>query len=212
MVVGLGNPGAQYQDNRHNVGFMVVDAICEQEESLSWRPSQRFSAEIAKGTLRDQALLLAKPQTYMNLSGRSVAPLARFYRTPPERLLVVHDDVDLELGRLMVKPGGGDAGHKGIRSIIQELGSSEFIRIRFGVGRPELGDVTDHVLKDFRPEELEPVKDQVKRAGKAARTIIGRGLTDAMNRFNRSPKKKTDPPPQRREENDEESTKEQNDH
>lgn len=193
MVVGLGNPDASHRKNRHNIGFMVVDALCDREDDLQWRSSNRFSAELAKGSLRGEAALLVKPQTYMNLSGRSVGPLARFYRIPPERIIAIHDDVDLDLGRLKIKAGGGDGGHKGIKSLAQDLGSPAFIRLRFGIGRPAFGDVTDFVLKDFRAEEWKTVEKQIKQAMKAVGTITKRGLREAMNRHNRyAPKKPKD--------------------
>jgi PTH1 family peptidyl-tRNA hydrolase len=190
LVVGLGNPGPKYQHNRHNVGFMVVDRIFEGNDSFTWRPSQRFSAEMAVGEVSKRATVLVKPQTYMNLSGRSVAPLARFYHVPPERMIVVHDDVDLVLGRIKVKQGGGDAGHNGLRSLTAELGSSEYVRVRFGVGRPERGEVADYVLSNFRADEEPEVEKLVERAAKVVRITMTRGLREAMNRFNKAPKPK----------------------
>jgi PTH1 family peptidyl-tRNA hydrolase len=191
IVVGLGNPGPRYQGNRHNVGFMVVDLLRERGEDLLWRPSERFSCELAEGQLGPTQVVLVKPQTYMNLSGTSAGPLARFYNAEPERVVVIHDDVDLDLGRLKVKTGGGDGGHKGLRSLSHELGSSDYLRVRFGVGRPDLGDdVTDHVLADFTDEEREAVADQIERAAGAVTTIMREGMTAAMNRYNTAPKPK----------------------
>jgi PTH1 family peptidyl-tRNA hydrolase len=192
LVVGLGNPGRAYQGNRHNVGFMVADAVCKGEESLLWQPSQRFSAELAKGTFRKRALIVAKPQTYMNLSGRSVGPLSRFYKVPLDRIMLIHDDVDLDLGRLKIKAGGGDGGHKGVRSTAEEVGSADFIRIRFGIGRPAFGDVTNYVLADFEEEETEVLEKQIHQATRAISAVITRGLREAMNRHNRAPKKDRD--------------------
>jgi PTH1 family peptidyl-tRNA hydrolase len=191
MVVGLGNPGKRYQGNRHNVGFMTVDALAA-AGSFEWRTSQRFEAEYAKGMLGGLAVLLAKPQTYMNLSGQSVAQLARFYEVPVDRIVVVHDDVDLELARLRVRAGGRDGGHKGIRSMMELLGSASFVRVRFGVGRPAVGDVTDYVLHDFPAAEAELVEDGVRRAVDAVETVVTRGLEEAMNKHNgpREPRKK----------------------
>ena len=123
LLIGLGNPGRRYQGNRHNVGFLVADALASAGEDLQPRANGRFQGELGKGTLDGKQVLLLKPQTFMNLSGRSVAAVSRFYEVPPERMVVVHDDVDLELGRLRVKMGGGDGGHKGIRSMAQELRS-----------------------------------------------------------------------------------------
>jgi PTH1 family peptidyl-tRNA hydrolase len=187
IVVGLGNPGPRYEGNRHNIGFMVAEALYRRGRHLQWRSSTRFEAELAKGALGRHDVVLVKPQTFMNLSGRSVGPLARFYRVPPERLIVIHDDVDLEPGRLKVKAGGGDGGHKGIRSTAQELGAADFIRIRCGVGRPEVGEVTDYVLRDFTDGEREILEDEIKRAASAVTTVMNRGLREAMNRYNRPP-------------------------
>jgi PTH1 family peptidyl-tRNA hydrolase len=190
MVVGLGNPGEQYAGNRHNVGFMVAEALSAGSDSLRWRTSRRCEAELAMGSLKGHELLLVKPQTYMNLSGHAVGPLAQHYRVPPERIVTIHDDVDLDLGRLKLKVGGGDGGHKGIRSMTEDLGSPDFFRVRFGVGRPEVGEVTDHVLRDFEDGEREELERQVKRAGQAVMTVMARGLKEAMNRFNRAPRKR----------------------
>lgn len=187
MVVGLGNPGTPYRDNRHNVGFMVADALCD-AASLRWEPSQRFEAELAKGRLRGRPLVLVKPQTYMNLSGTSAGPLARFYRVDPQHVVAVHDDVDLDLGRLRIKAGGGDGGHKGVRSLAQDLGSPDFVRVRVGVGRPGRGDVTDHVLGDFSAEERILAEQQVRRAAEAVLDVMARGLRHAMNTYNASPR------------------------
>jgi peptidyl-tRNA hydrolase, PTH1 family len=184
LLVGLGNPGRRYQGNRHNVGFLVADALASAGEDLQPRAASKFAGELAKGTLDGKQVLLLKPQTYMNLSGRSVAAVSRFYEVPLERMVVIHDDVDLELGRLRVKAGGGDGGHKGIRSMAQELGSPEFLRVRAGIGRPEVGEVEDFVLQDFRLEERAVVDEMVARAGEAVRAVLGGGLKEAMNRFN----------------------------
>lgn len=192
MLVGLGNPGREYERNRHNVGFMVVDRLCDSDDSLAWTGASRFRCELAKGTLGRRQVVLARPHTFMNLSGRCVGPLARFYRVPAQRIVVIHDDVDLALGRLKVKAGGGDGGHKGLRSTAQELGSSEFIRIRFGVGRPRRGEVADHVLSDFYPDEEKLRDDSISRAAKAARAVITRGVKEAMNRFNTTPRPSKD--------------------
>lgn len=193
MVVGLGNPGDRYSGNRHNVGFMVVDALCAADGRLRWRPSRRFEADLAEGSLKGRELILVKPQTYMNLSGGSVAPLASFHQVPPSRIVAIHDDVDLELGRIKVKAGGGDGGHKGIRSMIDELGSPDFVRVRLGVGRPELGEVTDHVLSDFSPAEAEEVARQVELAARATEAVITAGVREAMNRYNRAPRQRRGP-------------------
>jgi len=189
MVVGLGNPEPRYLRNRHNVGFMVVDRIADGAE-ITWRNSNRFSAAMAIGALGGEQAVLVKPMTFMNLSGQAVAPIAHFYRVPAEQMVVIHDDVDLELGRLKLKQGGGDGGHNGLRSISELLGSSDYHRVRFGVGRPEFGEVADYVLSDFTADEQDLLKTEVKRAAKAVQAVIKRGIKEAMNRFNRTPQKK----------------------
>jgi PTH1 family peptidyl-tRNA hydrolase len=183
LVVGLGNFEPRYRENRHNVGFMVVDGLSD-AEGLGWRPASRFSAEIAKGSISGREVVLVKPQTFMNLSGRAVAPLAAFYDGAVEQIVAIHDDVDLEHGRLRVTRGGGDGGHKGVCSLAQELGDAGFMRVRVGIGRPEVGEVADYVLRDFRPEERELLEQQVARAAEAVRTVMTRGVAEAMNRFN----------------------------
>jgi PTH1 family peptidyl-tRNA hydrolase len=166
---------------------MIVDSLGSE---FNWRSSNRFNGDFALGDIGKQPVILLKPQTYMNLSGRSAVPLAHFYRVPPERIIVIHDEVDLDLGRLKVKVGGGDGGHNGIRSIQHELGDTDFFRIRVGVGRPEYGEIADHVLKDFRTEEMDLLEKEISRAAKATRTLLRSGLKETMNRFNRAPKPK----------------------
>jgi PTH1 family peptidyl-tRNA hydrolase len=182
LVAGLGNPGREYANTRHNVGFMVADEFVRRHER-SWRA--KFSGELAELRLDGLRVAVLKPQTYMNESGRAVGAAVRFFRVPPESVLVVHDEVDLEPGRLQVRLGGGLAGHNGLRSIAQHLGTSEFARLRIGVGRPERGDprpVSDFVLSPFDPEvEVEAL---VGRAADAVGTVAGEGLEEAQNRFN----------------------------
>ncbi|MCC6747636.1 MAG: aminoacyl-tRNA hydrolase [Deltaproteobacteria bacterium] len=192
IVVGLGNPGTRYQRNRHNIGFMVVERLARAGE-LAFKRSAKYAGELAQGELSRRPVMLVKPQTFMNLSGRCVAPLARFYRVAPEQIVAVHDDVDLELGRLKVKQGGGDAGHNGLRSLTEELGSGDYVRVRLGVGRPTFGEVADYVLADFRASEQEAVEELVAKGAEAVRTVLTRGLKEAMNRHNRTPAKPKDP-------------------
>src|SRR5437764_6861795 len=149
LVVGLGNPGREYERNRHNVGAMVADELARRHGG-SWR--SKFSARIAEIRLEGHKLALLKPETYMNESGRSVGAAARFFKVEPDQVLVVHDEGDFDLGRLELKAGGGLAGHNGLRSIAQHLGTQDFLRLRIGVGRPERGDprtLADYVLADF---------------------------------------------------------------
>jgi PTH1 family peptidyl-tRNA hydrolase len=182
LVAGLGNPGPEYAATRHNVGFMVVDELARRLGG-SWRG--KFSGDLAEVRLDDARLALLKPQTYMNESGRSVGAAMRFFKVRPEALLVVHDEVDLEPGRLQARFGGGLAGHNGLRSIAQHVGSPDFARLRIGVGRPERGDprpVADFVLSRF-PDELD-VEALVTRAADAVETIAGEGVEEAQQKFN----------------------------
>jgi PTH1 family peptidyl-tRNA hydrolase len=182
LVVGLGNPGREYASTRHNVGFMVADEIASRHGG-SWR--SKFSGEVADIRLDSARLALLKPQTYMNESGRSVAAAAKFYKVAPKDLLAVHDEVDLELGRLQARLGGGLAGHNGLRSLAAALGTPEFIRLRVGVGRPERGDprpVADWVLSPFAPEV--DVGGLVSRAADAVEALVAEGLEEAQQRFN----------------------------
>ncbi len=181
LVAGLGNPGRAYARHRHNVGFMVCDELARRH-GASFR--SKFSGELADMRVGARAVLL-KPQTFMNESGRAVGPAVRFFKTAPNDLLVVHDEVDLEPGRLQARLGGGLAGHNGLRSVAQALGTSDFLRLRIGVGRPERGDprpVADFVLSPF-PGEVD-VGDVVARAADAVETILREGLDEAQQRFN----------------------------
>jgi PTH1 family peptidyl-tRNA hydrolase len=181
LVVGLGNPGREHAHNRHNVGWMVVDELARRHGG-SFRG--KFSGQLAEVRDGDLRLGLLKPELYMNESGRSVAPAAQFFKVPPEHLLVVHDEGDLDLGRLQARAGGGLAGHNGLRSIARQLGNQDFLRLRVGVGRPERGDprpLADYVLSNFDPhDDAEAI---VSRAADAAETIAREGLEPAQRRF-----------------------------
>jgi PTH1 family peptidyl-tRNA hydrolase len=182
FVAGLGNPGRQYERTRHNAGWLVVDELARRHDG-SWR--SKFSGSLAEVRLGELRLGLLKPETYMNESGRSVAAAARFFKVEPGSLLVVHDDVDLEPERLQARRGGGLAGHNGLRSLAQHLGTQDFLRLRIGVGRPGRGDrrsISDWVLSPFEPEE--DVETLVSRAADAVETIAEDGLEPAQARFN----------------------------
>jgi PTH1 family peptidyl-tRNA hydrolase len=182
LVVGLGNPGHEYATTRHNVGFMVADELARRHGG-SWR--SKFSGEVADVRVDGARVALLKPQTYMNESGRSVAAAAKFYKVDPDALLAVHDEVDLDLGRMQARLGGGLAGHNGLRSLASALRTPEFLRLRIGVGRPERGDprpVSDWVLSPFEPEA--DVAALVERAADAVETLVRDGLEEAQQRFN----------------------------
>jgi PTH1 family peptidyl-tRNA hydrolase len=182
LVVGLGNPGREYAWTRHNIGFMVADELARRHGG-SWRG--KFSGEVAGVRMGGARVALLKPQTYMNESGRSVAAAARFYKIEPEALIAVHDEVDLEPGRMQARLGGGLAGHNGLRSLAQHLKTPEFLRLRVGVGRPERGDprpVADWVLSPFEPEL--DVGQLVSRAADAVEVLVRDGLEEAQQRFN----------------------------
>ena len=182
LVVGLGNPGREYQRNRHNVGWMVVDELARRHGATF---KAKFSGQLAELRLDGRRLALLKPETYMNESGRSVGAAARFYKLEPEAILVVHDESDLEPGRLQARAGGGLAGHNGLRSIAAHLKTQDFVRLRVGVGRPERGDprsLSDYVLSDFDPHEDRDAI--VSRAADAVETLAREGLEPAQQRFN----------------------------
>jgi PTH1 family peptidyl-tRNA hydrolase len=184
LVVGLGNPGREHARDRHNVGFMVVDELGRRHgASFKGKFHGRIS-EVRPGASR---IALLKPETYMNDSGRSVQAAARFYKTPLERLLVVHDEVDLERGRLQARMGGGLAGHNGLRSIAKHVGTGEFLRLRVGVGRPGRGDrrgVADYVLSPFASDD--DAAGMVVRAADAIETLLRDGLDGAQRQFNQN--------------------------
>ena len=183
LAVGLGNPGRDYRSNRHNVGFMLLDRLAARL-GLTFSRYQ-FKALVTKGEYQQQKLVLAKPQTFMNLSGQAVSALVRFYKVPMENLLVVYDDVDLPLGTLRLRPAGGSAGQKGMTSIIEKLGIQDFPRLRIGIGRPSgRMEAAAYVLQDFSTAETELLSITLDRAVDAVLTFVTEGLTMAMNRYN----------------------------
>jgi len=182
LVAGLGNPGREYRATRHNAGWLVVDEVAARHGG-SWR--SKFSGRLAEVRFGDLRLALLKPETYMNESGRSIGAAARFFKVDPGALLVVHDDVDLDEGRLQARLGGGLAGHNGLRSIAQALGGQEFLRLRIGIGGPGRGDrrsVADYVLSEFDP--VVDVAALVARAADAVEAMAREGLEAAQQRFN----------------------------
>lgn len=183
IVTGLGNPGRRYKGTRHNVGQEVVSLLADQ---LRVRLADDGWARTGRGRLEGVTLVLAIPETFMNLSGQAVRDLLRRRRRRPGDLLVVHDDMDLSLGHLRLRPGNGPGGHNGVRSIIEEIGTGEFPRLRIGIGRPPAGvDPTDYVLERFTPEERGTIDEAVTRAAEAVAVAATQGLAAAMNRYNR---------------------------
>jgi PTH1 family peptidyl-tRNA hydrolase len=183
LIVGLGNPGREYKDNRHSVGFMLVDRLTIR---LNARMSRLQSKSlVASLNYEGQKLILAKPQTYMNLSGQSIQGLAHFYKIPLENMIVAHDDLDLPFGAIRIRPGGGPGGQRGIASTIERLGSKDFPRLRIGIGRPPgRMDPADYVLQDFSKADLPLLSEILDRAADAVLAFVTEGLNAAMNKFN----------------------------
>ncbi|HYL58493.1 MAG TPA: aminoacyl-tRNA hydrolase [Candidatus Acidoferrales bacterium] len=182
-VVGLGNPGAEYARSRHNAGFMTVDRLGRRAGVEISR--RRFKGLTADFSLDEKPAVLVKPQTFYNLSGECVADLLGYFKISAERLIVIHDEMDIEAGRLRIKQGGGDAGNRGVRGIAEALGTVEFLRVRIGVGRPPDGDASkDYLLQPMNRTELESFGSTLDRAANAVEAIAALGLEQAMNRFN----------------------------
>lgn len=192
LIVGLGNPGPKYAANRHNIGFRVVSHFARE---AGIRLDRKLSdARTGCGELDGNRLVLARPQTYMNLSGMAVIQLARRFEVPPEDIIVIHDDLDISLGRIRIRRGGGSGGHNGVASIIAALGSPDFIRIRVGIDRPggEMSDddeanIVNYVLGDFNPEETPLADRTIARASEAVFCLLREGLERAMNAYNPDP-------------------------
>ena len=184
LVVGLGNPGARFESTRHNMGFLAVDRLAEQEK-LRFN-KLRFKAWTAEWKLGEEKILVMKPQTYMNLSGESVGAAARFYKIPPEHILVVSDDIDLPVGKLRLRASGSAGGHNGLKNIIQHLGTDHFPRIKVGVGSPKQAgyEVVDWVIGMPMGEEQKILLDTLDRAAQAVAAVITLGMDKAMNKFN----------------------------
>jgi len=190
LIVGLGNPGTQYESTRHNIGFMLLDELAREAGPSGWR--ERDRALLTEVMIEGRRLTLLKPQTFMNLSGEAVAPFARFNRIAAEEILVVHDEIDLEAGSLRIKEGGGDGGHNGLKSLQAHLGSGSFVRLRLGIGRPgevpgrdRREEVSSWVLSRFSREERPGVDEQLRRGRDAVIDLIRSGVREAQNRWNR---------------------------
>jgi len=183
LIVGLGNPGEQYQNTRHNVGFLAVGRLGKAHEISAKRLEKR--ALVGYGSISDVPVALVKPQTFMNLSGESVFPLMRGHQLKPEQLIIITDDLDLPLGKIRIRRSGSPGGHNGLKSLVQELGTEEFPRIRIGIGRPPVGiTIVDHVLSDFAPSEVKVIDEAIGQAREAVEVIVTAGMDEAMRRFN----------------------------
>lgn len=185
VIIGLGNPGRDYAGNRHNVGFRCINYLAKKHHiSLGHRGCQ---AQHGMGRIADTEVVLAKPRTFMNLSGRAAKLLMQRFKAAPADIVIIHDDLDLPLGRIRLYSDGGSGGHKGIESIVGALGSRDFLRIRVGIGRPvtDVGSV-DYVLSDFSPTEMPLIEEAIARVGEAVPCLLKDGLAAAMNRYNQS--------------------------
>jgi PTH1 family peptidyl-tRNA hydrolase len=182
VVVGLGNPGSRYDRTRHNVGFAVVDLLAE--DSGVGRSQTRFQADVCEWRLGDDKVLLVKPQTFMNLSGQAVRQVMDFYQAPLENLLVVCDDINLHLGKLRFRARGTHGGHNGLRDIQAHLGTTQYARLRIGVGAPPEDEAIDHVLGRFRPSERPVINDAIRLAAQAVEAWIRNGIEACMNQYN----------------------------
>ena len=183
LIVGLGNPGSKYSDSKHNAGFLVVDELAGK-----WNieiSTRRFDSFFGKGIIKKYSVVVAKPQTYMNLSGVAVERLARFFKVGTDDVIVIHDDLDLGFGDIRIKVGGGDGGHKGLRSVIDCLGGPELTRIRFGIGKPVQKEMTERfVLEPFSDDEMKHMSGLITRACDAVVEVVSSGAQIAMNKFN----------------------------
>lgn len=181
LIVGLGNPGKEYQDTRHNAGFWFVDEVARQQ-GASFKPEKKFHGEVARCGLAGEDCLLLKPQTFMNLSGQSVQSLAAFYKIPVEAILVAHDELDLEAGVVRLKDGGGHGGHNGLRDIINRMGSNRFLRLRIGIGHPgDKSRVTGHVLNKVTKDDRVDIERAIDTAIRELPLIVGGEVHRAMN-------------------------------
>lgn len=184
LIAGLGNPGRQYAATRHNIGYMIVDELARYLPAGERR--HRFDGELIETSEPQGRIVLLKPETFMNLSGNAVAAAARWYRVPAERLLVIHDDLDLPFGQLRLRARGSSGGHNGLASVIERMGTGEIPRLRIGIGRPEHGNTIPYVLSRFSAEEERALPEVTKLAAEAARSWYQDGIDAAMNTFNRA--------------------------
>lgn len=185
LIVGLGNPGREYKDTRHNIGFMMIDHLAEKIGARGMKVQSK--AIVISGLHQERKLILAKPQTYMNLSGQSVQGLLHFYKIPLENLIIAHDDMDIPFGTIRIRPTGGPGGQRGMANTIELLGTKDFPRLRLGIGRPPgRMDPKDYVLQGFSKDEIKTMPDLLSRASDAALEFVIKGLNAAMNKYNGS--------------------------
>lgn len=186
LIVGLGNPGIKYENTRHNTGFLFLDELQKKNNLADFKSSKKFKAMISEGKIAEEKIILAKPGTFMNQSGQSIKKFIKNYKLKIKNLLVIHDDIDLPLGKIKISKSRGSAGHKGIESIIKELSTKNFVRIRIGIqlktGKPRKSE--DFVLGNFNLKEKKDLKDIFKKSSKIIETIIEEGIEKAMNEFN----------------------------
>ena len=183
LLIGLGNPGREYLNTRHNIGFMLIDRLTIHLDARGMK--MQSNAIVITSRYEERKLILAKPQTYMNLSGQSVQGLLHFYKIPTENLLVAHDDLDIPFGTIRIRPTGGPGGQRGMASTIEKLGTKDFPRLRLGIGRPPgRMDPKDYVLQDFSKEDVKLLPEILDQAADAALTFVTDGLNKAMNKFN----------------------------
>ncbi len=184
LIAGLGNPGADYAKTRHNAGFLLVEKLAAQWKA-GWANERKFSARLAKAEWSGHKILLAEPQTFMNLSGEAVGAVVNFYQVPLEKVLIAVDDADLPLGEIRLRPGGGTGGHHGLESVTQHLGSREYARLRIGIGRKQAArEITGHVLGQFSAGEAEVLEKVLERAAGQMESWLAAGLQKAMSQFN----------------------------
>lgn len=183
LIVGLGNPGREYRNTRHNIGFLAIDALAKSLNVTLGKVQSK--ALVGQGKIGSNKVILVKPQTYMNLSGQAVSGLLNFYKISSEHLIVIHDDIDLPFGTIRIRPGGGSAGQRGVKSIIEKVGTQEFARMRLGVGRPPgQMEAAAYVLQPFTKEDEEFLVNFLAKAAEAANEFVNNGLNAAMNKYN----------------------------
>ena len=188
LIVGLGNPGGEYDETRHNVGFQVIEELKQQFSHAVF--DKKFKGLVTRARIGGEDAVLLKPMTYMNLSGESVGPAAGFYKIPPEDIIVIHDELDIEPGRIKLKKGGGHGGHNGLKSLVKHLPNANFTRVRLGIGRPPpRWETANYVLGKFTKQEQPMIEEVIRSATKAVEVILEEGLPSAMKEYNRNPAK-----------------------